>query len=191
MTGLLGTLSTRLQTSSIETLVCGWPGRDQANQAVVGPISLQTWEESPNTYVRRKQLAKLIPYARSWQRLKATWQRYDGAVTVALQVSGGITTPLKSWHDKALSRSLIRLRHVSSSHLPLLSSKKKGSKSRQMSNFLRYKYYFLNPNKNKPSLDPRNISFCYFLSIYFIILLITHIIAHCNSPYLLPLILNL
>ena len=47
-------------------------------------------------YLRLEQLAKLIPYAHNWQELNATWQRYDGAVTVALQVSRGLTMLLKS-----------------------------------------------------------------------------------------------
>ena len=47
-------------------------------------------------YLRLKQLAKLILYAHNWQGLNAAWQRYDGAVTAALQVSDGMTMLLKS-----------------------------------------------------------------------------------------------
>ena len=60
-----------------------------------------------------------------------------------------------------------------------------------MNTFLRYKYYLLNPNKGKPSLDPGNIFSCYLFNIYYIIISITHFIAHCYSSYLLSFTLSL
>ena len=60
-----------------------------------------------------------------------------------------------------------------------------------MNTFLKYKYYLLSPNRGKPSLDPKNISFCYLFNIYSIILSITHLIAQYNSPYVFSFILSL
>ena len=60
-----------------------------------------------------------------------------------------------------------------------------------MNTFLRYKYSFLNSNKSEPSLDSRNLFFCYLFSIYTIILFITLCITHHSSWYLFTFITHL
>ena len=83
----------------------------------------------------------------------------DTDMTQALHVSEGMIMPLESWGDRAPFRPPIGLWHESSSHLPLLSSKKEGFKSRQMRTFLRYKHDFLNFNKGGHHLIPETLLF--------------------------------
>ena len=101
--------------------------------------------------------------------------------TVALYVSECVAALVKSGSDRGPSRPPTKPRQASGSHVLLRSSKKKGSESRQMRTFLRYKYYFLNL-KETQSPDPRNIPNCYLDSNYFIFFIILHT-ATCAIGY--------
>ena len=72
--------------------------------------------------------------------------------------------------DNTPLRSPIRWWHASGSQLPLLNIRKKHSKSRQINTFPRYKYWFIDPNNDKLSLDPRNHICNYLICIHSIIL---------------------
>ena len=187
------TLSRRLRTTTTETLIL--------TNCIADYYELRASEQwsalSPFKSGRNRRTWD----GNSWQSLQCTLlggrdrkQPDRSMLELSLPHCRCQATWLHPWKadcDRKPSWSPIRQRHTSCSQLLSLSFKKKGSKSRQMSTFIRYKYCYLNANKGKPSLDARNTSPCYPLSIYFTILSITYIIAHCNSPFLLPLILNL